>query len=247
VKRHHRPHAKNQPCPCPHGVFWSAPSEKFQLAPQFDLDGTSNRPVVVQLPDLDDLAARARPSLGVGLKKPKNSLMVAGNGDGKIESSGRTTAPETCFFALPLFVIVASFLFSLFLPVVVLLFNVFFLLRLKFCIPPSIDAKVHAELKAEVDAQLEIGATVEVDENSELGAKVVAELIQLLPDAADKAQPPTTESLEVKALRGTFTAGALAQMDVELGDASTKVHGGAGAVGPSLSGDIAWEAEVKWG
>jgi hypothetical protein len=247
VKRHHRPHAKDQPCPCPHGVFWSAPSEPFRFAPHFDLDGTSNRPVIIQLPDLDDLAARAKPSLGVGLKKPKNSLIVAGNGDGGIAEKGRTTASEICFFAIPLFTIVATFLFSLFLPVVVLLFSLFFLLRLKFCIPPSLDAQVHAELKAEIDLQLKASATVAIDVDSDLGKEAVEGLIQLFPHAPDEeGNPVTTETKTVEELKKSFTTGALAQMDVELADASAKVQGAAGAVGPSLTGDLAWEAEVKW-
>jgi hypothetical protein len=259
VKRHHRPHAKDQPCPCPHGTFWSAPGEAFRLAPHFDLDGTSNRPVIVQLPDLDDLAARARPSFGVGLKKPKGSLSVTGSSSGAITGHGRTKVPEICFFAIPLFTLVATFLFSLFLPVVVLLFGLFFLLRLKFCIaiPPVIDVSVqaHLDLQAKIKADLQVGATVSIDAATpnNVAATATAELGKLFPSlplvgAPDdpSAPPPAWKSAAQSALELTYTTGALAQMDVEVADASAKVAGQSGTGGPSLTGDLAWEATVKW-
>ena len=65
-------------------------------------------------------------------------------------------------------------------------------------------------------------------------------------DPEDAGNPPTIESAAVVALKGEFTTGALAQMQVELAEASAKVQGAAEATGPSLSGDLAWEAEVKW-
>jgi len=73
---------------------------------------------------------------------------------------------------------VATFVFKLFLPVVTLLFGLFFLLKLKFCIPPSIqlDAGVAAELNAtlqlgiDVDAKVEIGTTI----GNEIDAKLRA-------------------------------------------------------------------------
>lgn len=45
--------------------------------------------------------------------------------------------PAICFFSIPLITIIASFVLNLFLPIVVLLFNLWFLLALRFCIPPS--------------------------------------------------------------------------------------------------------------
>ena len=59
VRRHRVPHDPDQPCPCPDGLFWSVPTRPFKLAPHFDLAGTGHRPVTVQLPDLNDLAAQA--------------------------------------------------------------------------------------------------------------------------------------------------------------------------------------------
>ena len=41
-----------------------------------DVTGTSKRPVTVQLPDLNELAAQAAPSFGVAFAKPVGSVMV---------------------------------------------------------------------------------------------------------------------------------------------------------------------------
>ena len=44
-------------CHCP--IVWSDPTESYQLASHFDLQGTANRPVTVQLPDLTALQSDA--------------------------------------------------------------------------------------------------------------------------------------------------------------------------------------------
>ena len=57
--------------------------------------------------------------------------------------------PQICFFAIPLITIVAFFVLRLFLPILVFLFNLYFLLAFRFCILPSvsIDAGLDADLK----------------------------------------------------------------------------------------------------
>jgi hypothetical protein len=59
--------------------------------------------------------------------------------------------------------IVATFVFQLFLPVVVFIFGLFFLLKLKFCIPPSfsLDAGVVADLNAALDLDIGISASLD--------------------------------------------------------------------------------------
>ena len=59
-----------------------------------------------------------------------------------------------CSFAIPLITIVATFVFKLFLPILVVLFNLWFLLKLRFCIPPSV------ELGGDVDAALDVSGIV---------------------------------------------------------------------------------------
>jgi hypothetical protein len=70
----------------------------------------------------------------------------------KVPPGSGTVSPaaEICFFAIPLIMIVAFFLLNLFLPILMLLFGLWWMLRLKFCIPPS------AELGAAVNAELAV-------------------------------------------------------------------------------------------
>jgi hypothetical protein len=62
-------------------------------------------------------------------------LQFGVNDAGKAESSG-LGGPAICGFAIPLITIVATFVLRLFLPIVVFLFGLWWMLRLRFCIPP---------------------------------------------------------------------------------------------------------------
>jgi hypothetical protein len=155
VKRHKVPHDADQPCPCPDGIFWSLPTRPYKLASHFDLTGTSNQPVTIQLPDLNELAAQAKPALGVGFAKPKGSLMVTADSDSKPVSQGQSPGFEICFFPIPLITIVASFVFQLFLPIIMLLFGLWWMLALKLCIPPEIS--IAGGITAEIGVSGKIG------------------------------------------------------------------------------------------
>ena len=176
VRRH------KEPCPkkperndCPGPVVWSAPTEPYQLAAHFDLVGTSQRPVTMQLPNIPELAAQAaslppaklapfkmaspnpQSNLGFKLKDEEDPKSAEADPPGGI--------PEICSFAIPLITIVATFVLKLFLPIVVLVFGLFFLLKLKFCIPPSIsiDAKVEAALKVDLPSiDIDVGLSVQL-------------------------------------------------------------------------------------
>jgi hypothetical protein len=101
------------------------------------------------MPDLDALAAQAASmpmgaGAGVGPQTrsvafgnpvkfvtPKNSMLQFGVNDaGKAESSG-LGGPAICGFAIPLITIVATFVLRLFLPIVVFLFGLWWMLRLR--------------------------------------------------------------------------------------------------------------------
>jgi hypothetical protein len=160
--RHHRPECTRSHCQCP--IIWSEPTEGFQLASHFDLQGTANRPVTVQMPDLAQLQAdalRLGPGAGgVRFHYPAGSTlpMTTNNLDA---TEGADGGSQICSFSIPLITIVATFVFSLFLPILVFVFQLWFLLMLKFCIPPSIS--VSAGLDAALTALgggLEIDATV---------------------------------------------------------------------------------------
>ena len=126
---------------CPPIETWTAASRPFRLAAFFDPAGNANRQVRVKLPDLQALAAHAgQPATGGGVQfeRPARSQLSPGP-LGKIPDSGQVDgdSAEICSFAIELITIVASFVLALFLPVVVFAFQLWWLLLLKFCWPPS--------------------------------------------------------------------------------------------------------------
>jgi hypothetical protein len=146
--RRHAPNCLNEKgegtADCRGQVVWSEPTEAFGLAAHFDLRGTANRPINVQMPDLLSLKAEAgKFPAGVQFRTPPFSQAT---GDGP--SNGDF---QICSFSIPLITIVAMFVFQLFLPIVVLLFQLWFLLLLKFCIPPEIDLDVGLDAALKLD------------------------------------------------------------------------------------------------
>lgn len=152
AKRHKEPHDPDAACQCPDRLFWSQPTDPYWLAGHYDLIGTSQRPVTIQLPDLKDLAADPKPRLGASFSKPPGSLAFSVGSDQK-PNPLPATGPgfQVCTLPIPLITIVATFVLELFLPIVVFLFGLFWMLLLKFCIPPEID--VGAGLTLELEAQ----------------------------------------------------------------------------------------------
>jgi len=151
---------------CDGAITWSEPSEPWRLAPQFDLLGTSNRPVTIQMPNLAELAAQAaqRPIGQFSPVRFEHPQQLQSKTDGGIPTSGSIGGPAVCFFSIPLITIVASFVLNLFLPIVVLLFNLWFLLALRFCIPPSFSIAGGLQLElAAVPPKLGVDAGFEVD------------------------------------------------------------------------------------
>jgi hypothetical protein len=167
VRRHKPECPRTDQVPDCHGtLFWSPPTERYRLAPPSDLLGTAQHPVTITAPDLAELAAQAKAfpikklaSLRLKQKTPLNFKI----NDGKPVGGG-VGIPQVCFFCIPLITIVALFVLHLFLPIVVFLFGLFFLLMLKFCIPPSfsLDAGLTAELDA-VNAKIDADVSFKVD------------------------------------------------------------------------------------
>ena len=164
---------------CRGEVVWSAATVRWQVAAPFDVDGTAHKPVTVTMPDLAELEAQASPQkAGLRLKSPANSSLEfdvdSDNQPVKIGFAG-----GICGFAIPLITIVASFVIRLFLPIIVFLFGLFFMLKLKFCIPGGISASLEAQLEGA------LGATA--------GAELSAEL------SVDVELPSATAGLEFEA------------------------------------------------
>jgi hypothetical protein len=230
--RRHRPECPRSgpQCSCP--ITWSEPTETYQLASHFDLDGTANRPVTVQLPDLAQLhadAVRLSPggSGGVRFQTPPGSQLpftsnelnaTATTKPGQVSGSGF----QICSFAIPLITIVAFFVFSLFLPIVVFIFQLWFLLTLRFCIPPDVD--LSGSFGTELDAlggglNIDAGAVAAV-KNDPVFDQRMNTLVggtthngQTMADAIKQAAASTgPDKLDVRSygslLRGMFAAGA---------------------------------------
>jgi len=162
---------------CRGEIVWSRRSESYQLANPFDLSGTSNRPINIFLPDLPALEAQAmtlKPGEGAPVRMiapEASNIEVTVDPEDFSSVSKKEPGAAICSFSIPLITIVASFVFRLFLPIVMFVFGLWFLLKLKFCIPPgiSIDAGVTAELDAamgqielDIDASIEVSAELQV-------------------------------------------------------------------------------------
>lgn len=226
AERHLVPHDRGSPCHCPGSLFWSLPTAPYRLASHFDVAGTSKRPVTVQLPDLQALAAQAKPGFGVGFAKPAKSLMVTGTGSGEMKKLGRSEFPEICFFSIPLITIVASFVLELFLPVVMIAFQLWFLLKLKFCILPEV------QLAAGVTGEIALDASLSVE------ASLSASIDTSLDNVFGPGKPHDSPEL-LAALKNDFAPIAIANMEVAAVAA-------ANGDGPDLTDGIEFEAEVDF-
>ena len=135
---------------CGGRLTWSQPTKPYRLAPQADLIGTANRPVTIQMPDLAELAAQAlsRPAGRFSPFKFVQPQTLHPSTDGMGLSGGKLGPGSICSFSIPLITIIALFLLNLFLPIVIFLFGLWFLLALKLCILPEV--KVDGGLQAEL-------------------------------------------------------------------------------------------------
>ena len=243
--RRHKPECpkKQTRNDCPGPLVWSKSTEKYQIAAHFDLIGTSQRPVTVQLPNIPELAAQAA---SLPPQKIAPFKLASPNGpsnlgfkldDSKDPGSAKADPPggipEICSFAIPLITIVVTFVFKLFLPIVTLLFGLSFLLKLKFCIPPSLEIglKVSAaidfvppELDLDVGLSVELGGQALVDLKAGLG----------LPDAATDLDITKEINVGIESdlalnfgadvaaeLTSTYSNEALVDFEVQLGKEST--------------------------
>lgn len=144
VRRH------KEPCPrkstradCPGPLFWSEPTEPYQIAAPFDLIGTSYRTINVKMPDLRALKAQAA-TPRIGLRAPVRFNLPPASG---VEVSapslpipgGPKLMGGVCFRNIPLTTIVAMFAYNILKPIVVRIFQLYYLEPLEFCIATPSD------------------------------------------------------------------------------------------------------------
>lgn len=168
---------------CPSLRYASEPTQRFRLAAVADPDGTKNRIVSIKAPDLRRLAARAGQPQGPGglrLSTPPGSGLgpvefgsIPGANLGTVGGSA-----SICTFAFELFFIVALFLFLLFLPIVVLLFQLWWMLALRFCLPPTASFTALASFMATNPladlATIALNANVSADLDDVMGMRKAA-------------------------------------------------------------------------
>jgi hypothetical protein len=157
VRRHDPRCPKKRPCCCGGELTWSSPSSAYRLAHPLDLRGTSNRPVNISLPNLDALRKDALEGFygGMTMKMPTNF---------SVDDEDQTFTPKSgvadeCTFSIPLLTIIAMFVFRLFLPIVVFILQLWWMLLLKFCLPKGDALSFElsdADLTVEQDAELDI-------------------------------------------------------------------------------------------
>ncbi|SEP63935.1 hypothetical protein SAMN04488038_10144 [Solimonas aquatica] len=167
VRRHDVTRLRKGVPDCCGSVTWSLPSEPYRLAPPFDLIGSSQRPISIQMPDLRELAAQvaSRPRGKFSPVKFLQPQHLSPSVKAGTASGGMMGGAAICFFSIPLITLIAMFVLNLFLPIVVLIFNLWFLLALRFCIPPQIE--VGGGISADIAAQ-----PPGVDFNAALGVEI---------------------------------------------------------------------------
>jgi hypothetical protein len=144
--RRHRPACKktSRPNDCQGEVVWSEPTEPFRFASHFDLTGSSQRPITVQLPDLNALGAQAADLPRPGMLS--SSRLIVPNPESElgvpfppaifpIPGIPFTPTFMSVKFAVPLVTVVAMFLLNLFLPIVISIFGLYSLLPLRVWLP----------------------------------------------------------------------------------------------------------------
>jgi hypothetical protein len=145
VRRHSPCAARVGKQPDCHGpVTWSRPTEAYRVAAPFDVLGSANRPITIKLPDLRELAAQAamRPKGRLSPVRMVQPQHLSPNTDGSGLAGGTLGGEAICSFSIPLITLVALFVLNLFLPIVVFVFQLWFLLVFRFCIPPSVQANL---------------------------------------------------------------------------------------------------------
>ena len=188
--RRHDPRCRKtiHPGDCRGPLVWSRPTERYQLAAHFDLTGTSNRPVTIQMPDIPTLRAQAA-ALRPGQGTPVKMVFPAGSSlefpqNNEVPKSGTMGPAQICSFAIPLITIVAMFVLSIFLPILMFIFNLWFLLKLKFCLPPTVQLDAGLTTSLSMPGGLDISTAVDVDVS--LGAAANAQLQLDLKAGFDK-------------------------------------------------------------
>lgn len=239
VRQHHACPGRAGKAPDCHGpLVWSRPTEPFRVAAPFDVLGSANRPITIKMPDLRELAAQAalRPKgrlSPVRFVQPQHLSPRIEDGQPVENDVG---GEAICSFSIPLITIIALFVLNLFLPIVVFVFNLWFLLVFRFCIPPSVQAA------AGVDAALAV-TPPGIDLDAEFSVKVGGLDVLVKPDELKDALTKNTGAMESRIQQDTgmkdapkldeLGNNALGPLDQSLQDAAARTADAQGQLPPN--------------
>jgi hypothetical protein len=159
---------------------------------------------------------------------PPGSSLTFGVSGGMPTGGGVLPGGLTCFWAIPLITIVAYFLLNLFLPIVVLVFGLWWMLLLKFCSLPafSLNADIAANLTAGIDLDVGLSASAVATARAELKADLDAHL----------GSPSSGPSPSARADSDNLANQPIAEFQSRLANPP-------GA--PDFTAGLEWEAEVE--
>jgi hypothetical protein len=155
---------------------------------------------------------------------------------------------------IPLITVVAMFVLELFLPIVVFVFGLFWMLLLKFCIPPEINigggltVELRGQSGIELDAsgKIDVNLTTDAGEDSfklteawpdapRAGVRVTASNIYVPDLLAAEYRPPSEVGTQ---LRGKYTTAAIVNWQIDSQAAGTSRV-------PSVETGIEFEARYE--
>jgi len=159
--RRRRPECRNERRGACHGpITWSLPTEPYRLAAFHDLTGNSQRTIRVTMPSLPSLGSevgdfgRLRGLASVNISTPTGSMLNVGGGIPPVPGIPPIGGPGGLQIATPLVTIVAMVLLQVFLPIIVSIFQLWYLLPLRFSLPslptPSLGDLLGAEGAARI-------------------------------------------------------------------------------------------------
>ncbi|MEW5770359.1 MAG: hypothetical protein AB1831_08330 [Pseudomonadota bacterium] len=233
VRAHHAcPGRAGKTPDCTGPLTWSHSSEPYRVAAPFDVLGAANRPITIKMPDLRELAAQAasRPRGRLSPIRFVQPQQMKPKSGGMTASGGEMGGEAICSFSIPLITLIALFVLNLFLPIVVFLFQLWFLLVFRFCIPPSISASAGVDaalavtppgVDLDVDFAVKVGG---VDQTADqLNALLGASLADTIRDGTGNGDPVDL---------GAFSNNALGPIDQAFGDAAALQPAADGTITP---------------
>lgn len=252
----------HRPCPgragrvpdCDGALIWSQRTEPYRVAAPFDVLGAANRPISIKMPDLRELAAQAasRPRGRLSPVRFIQPQQLAPEVGASGVDGGKLGGEAICSFSIPLITLVALFVLNLFLPIVVFIFNLWFLLVFRFCIPPKLEfgAGLDAALAVtppgvDLDADFQVNAD---GGNLDVGAQALAEWLTAdhpnVAGAMEKRVMAVTGMKDIPRLDG-YGNNALGPIDQSFADVAALQPDADGTFTPPAVGTaVEYEAPV---